>query len=48
MWELVNTDGTPGFGSFTSLSHGWASTPASALPGYLLGIQPVTAGYSSG
>jgi alpha-L-rhamnosidase len=47
MWELVNTDGTPGFGSFTSLSHGWASTPASALPGYMLGIQPVTAGYAT-
>jgi alpha-L-rhamnosidase len=47
MWELVNTDGTPGFGSFTSLSHGWASTPASALPGYVLGIQPVSPGYAS-
>jgi alpha-L-rhamnosidase len=45
MWELVNTDGTPGFGSFTSLSHGWASTPASALPGYVLGIQPSSPGY---
>jgi alpha-L-rhamnosidase len=47
MWELVNTDGTPGFGSFTSLSHGWASTPASALPGYVLGIQPSSPGYAS-
>jgi alpha-L-rhamnosidase len=47
MWELVNTDGTPGFGSFTSLSHGWASTPASALPGYVLGIQPSSPGYAN-
>jgi alpha-L-rhamnosidase len=47
MWELVNTDGTPGFGSFTSLSHGWASTPASALPGYVLGIQPASPGYAT-
>jgi alpha-L-rhamnosidase len=47
MWELVNTDGTPGFGSFTSLSHGWASTPASALPGYVLGIQPSSPGYAA-
>ena len=47
MWELVNNDGTPGFGSFTSLSHGWASTPTSALSGYVLGIQPVTAGYGT-
>jgi alpha-L-rhamnosidase len=47
MWELINNDGTPGFGSFTSLSHGWASTPASALPGYLLGIQPATPGYAT-
>jgi len=47
MWELVNNDGTPGFGSFTSLSHGWASTPTSALSGYLLGIQPVTPGYAT-
>lgn len=47
MWELINNDGTPGFGSFTSLSHGWASTPASALPEYVLGIQPVTPGYAT-
>jgi alpha-L-rhamnosidase len=47
MWELVNNDGTPGFGSFTSLSHGWASTPTSALSGYMLGILPVTAGYAT-
>jgi alpha-L-rhamnosidase len=47
MWELVNTDGTPGFGSFTSLAHGWATTPASALSGYMLGIQPVTPGYAT-
>jgi alpha-L-rhamnosidase len=47
MWELINTDGTPGFGSFTSLSHGWATTPTSALSGYVLGVQPATPGYAT-
>ncbi len=48
MWENVNSsDGTPGLGSGTSLSHGWSTTPTSALSGYVLGVQPVTAGYAT-
>jgi len=47
MWESVATDGDPGFGAFTSLSHGWSTTPASALPAYMLGIQPATPGYAT-
>jgi alpha-L-rhamnosidase len=48
MWENVNgSDGTPGLGSGTSLSHGWSTTPTSALSGYVLGIQPVTAGFAT-
>jgi len=47
MWENVASDGDPGFGGSSSLSHGWSSTPASALSGYMLGIQPVTPGYAT-
>jgi len=47
MWENVNSDGGPGFGASSSLSHGWSTMPASALPQYMLGIQPVTPGYAT-
>jgi alpha-L-rhamnosidase len=47
MWENVASNGTPGLGSSTSLSHGWSTMPTSALSGYVLGIQPVTAGYAT-
>ncbi len=48
MWENVsNTDGTPGLGKTTSLSHGWSTMPTSALSGYVLGVRPVTAGYAT-
>ena len=48
MWENVaSSDGTPGLGSSTSLSHGWSTMPTSALSGYVLGIQPVSAGYAT-
>jgi alpha-L-rhamnosidase len=48
MWENVSsTDGTPGLGSSTSLSHGWSTAPTAALSGYVLGISPVTAGYAT-
>jgi alpha-L-rhamnosidase len=47
MWENVNPDGDPGFGASSSLSHGWASMPASALPQYMLGIQPASPGYAT-
>jgi alpha-L-rhamnosidase len=47
MWENVSSAGGPGFGGTSSLSHGWSTSPVSALSGYMLGIQPVTPGYAS-
>jgi alpha-L-rhamnosidase len=48
MWENVSASGgTPGNGAGTSLSHGWSTTPASALSGYVLGIQPTGPGYAT-
>jgi len=48
MWENINpTTGGPGFGATSSLSHGWSTTPVSALSGYVLGVQPDTAGYAT-
>jgi alpha-L-rhamnosidase len=48
MWENVNSsNGQPGFGASSSLSHGWSTTPVSALSGYVLGVQPDTAGYAT-
>jgi alpha-L-rhamnosidase len=48
MWENINgSTGAPGFGAGSSLSHGWSTTPVSALSGYVLGVQPATAGYAT-
>jgi alpha-L-rhamnosidase len=48
MWENVSgSTGQPGLGAQTSLSHGWSTTPVSALSGYVLGVQPATAGYAT-
>ena len=48
MWENVSAaDGSPGLGSTTSLAHGWSTTPTSALSAYVLGIQPLGAGYAT-
>jgi alpha-L-rhamnosidase len=44
-WELVGPNGAPGFGSFTSLAHGWSSGATSDLSAYVLGVQPSSAGY---
>ena len=46
-WEVLATDGTPGFGGNTSLAHGWSSGATSALSAYVLGIRPVEAGYQT-
>jgi alpha-L-rhamnosidase len=47
-WEnILAADGTPGLGSDTSLAHGWGTGATSALSGYVLGIQPATAGYAT-
>jgi len=48
MWENVSgSTGQPGLGTYTSLSHGWSTTPVSALSGYVLGVQPASAGYAT-
>ena len=48
MWENINAStGQPGFGATSSLAHGWSTTPVSALSGYVLGVQPETAGYAT-
>jgi alpha-L-rhamnosidase len=44
-WEYVALDGTPGLGEGTSLAHGWASGPTSALSKYVLGVRPIQPGY---
>ena len=48
MWENINpSTGGPGFGAGSSEAHGWSTTPVSALSGYVLGVQPDTAGYAT-
>jgi len=48
MWENISaSNGQVGFGASSSLAHGWATTPVSALSGYVLGPQPATAGYAT-
>ena len=48
MWENISAaNGQVGFGASSSLAHGWATTPVSALSGYFLGVQPATAGYAT-
>ena len=44
-WELVATDGSPGFGATTSLAHGWASGASVALSSYALGVRPAAPGF---
>jgi alpha-L-rhamnosidase len=44
-WELVGANGSPGFGSYTSLAHGWASGATADLSAYVLGVQPSSPGY---
>lgn len=47
-WENVSgSNGLPGLGSRTNLSHGWSTTPVSALSGYVLGVQPASAGFAT-
>lgn len=46
MWENIGTDGTA-TEARTSLAHGWASGPTSALVSYVLGVQPVNPGYQT-
>jgi alpha-L-rhamnosidase len=45
-WENETAAGLQGSAS-TSMAHGWSTAPTSVLSQYVLGIQPVTAGYRS-
>ncbi|NRG43065.1 hypothetical protein HRK28_19330 [Rathayibacter sp. VKM Ac-2835] len=45
VWELLNIDGTPGFGSTTSLAHGWACAPTVALSASVLGVTPTSTAF---
>ena len=40
-WELVGTNGAPGFGDATSLAHGWSSGATADLSSYVLGVHTV-------
>jgi alpha-L-rhamnosidase len=44
-WELVATDGAPGFGASTSLAHGWATGATADLSSYVLGVRPTAPGF---
>jgi hypothetical protein len=46
-WEYVKPDGSPGIDLFTSLSHPWGAAPTYVLPEYLVGVEPVLAGYKT-
>jgi alpha-L-rhamnosidase len=43
-WEALNANGQP-VSPQTSLAHGWASGPTSALSRYVLGVRPFAPGY---
>lgn len=43
-WERMTPDAVPDSAA-TSLAHGWASGPTSALSKYVLGVRPVQPGY---
>ncbi len=45
-WENESTSGTQATDS-TNMAHGWSTMPTSALSKYVLGIQPVDAGYKT-
>ncbi|KAJ5319034.1 bacterial alpha-L-rhamnosidase domain protein [Penicillium brevicompactum] len=46
-WETLLPEGTPGLGGSTSLCHAWSSGPTAALSQYVLGVQPVDAGFDT-
>ena len=46
-WETVSDDGGLGLGSYTSMSHGWATAPTSYLTNETLGVTPTSAGFDT-
>lgn len=45
-WETLDANGAPALGRTTSLCHGWAAGPTGQLSEYVLGVKPVSPGYS--
>jgi hypothetical protein len=45
-WERMTPDAVPDSAA-TSLAHGWASAPTSALSKYVLGVRPIEPGYQT-
>lgn len=47
LWENVSTTGAPQLGSYTSLSHGWATGPTEFLSEQVLGVTPASGGFAT-
>ncbi|GAA4507336.1 alpha-L-rhamnosidase C-terminal domain-containing protein [Actinoallomurus oryzae] len=47
LWENVSTTGAPQLGSYTSLSHGWATGPTEFLTEQVLGVTPTSGGFGT-
>lgn len=47
LWENVSTAGAPQLGSYTSLSHGWATGPTAFLTNQTLGVTPTSGGFQT-
>ncbi|SDO70838.1 alpha-L-rhamnosidase [Nakamurella panacisegetis] len=46
-WEHVEPNGTPNLSQFSSLAHGWASSPTVSLTQSVLGLTPASGGYAT-
>ncbi len=46
-WEHVEPNGTPNLSQFSSLAHGWASSPTVSLTQGVLGLTPTSGGYTT-
>ena len=46
-WEHVQPNGTPNVAQFSSLAHGWASSPTVSLTQGVLGLSPTSGGYAT-
>ncbi|KAH9896385.1 Six-hairpin glycosidase-like protein [Xylariomycetidae sp. FL2044] len=44
-WEVLDENGAPGLGTWTSAAHGFSAAPASELIHHVAGIQPKTPGF---
>ncbi len=46
-WEHVQPNGSPNVAQFSSLAHGWASSPTVSLTQGVLGLSPTSGGYAT-